>query len=90
MQNTWHRKENTDAEEAIENFDTTVKENTKCKKTRTQNIQEIQDSMRRPNLRIKGIDDNEDFQLKRPVNILSKIIGENFSNLKKEMQMNIE
>jgi hypothetical protein len=46
--------------------------------------------MRRPNLRIKGIDDNEDFQLKRPVNILSKIIGENFSNLKKEMQMNIE
>ena len=27
----------------------------------TQNIQEIQDTMRRPNLRIIGIDENEDF-----------------------------
>ena len=56
----------------------------------TQNIQEIQDTMTRSNIRITGVEESEDFQLKRPVNILSKIIGENFSNLKKEMQMNIE
>jgi hypothetical protein len=45
--------------------------------------------MRRPNLRTIGIDANEDFQLKGPVNIFNKIIEENFPNLKKEMPMNI-
>ena len=44
-----------EAEDTIENIDTTVKENAKCKKLLTQNIQEIQDTMRRPNLRIIGI-----------------------------------
>ena len=44
------------AEDTIENIDTTIKENEKCKKLLTQNIQEIQDTMRRPNLRITGID----------------------------------
>ena len=34
-------------EDTIENIDTTVKENTKCKKILTQNIQEIWDTMRR-------------------------------------------
>ena len=37
-------------EVTIENIDTTVKENTKCRTPLTQNIQEIQDTMRRPNL----------------------------------------
>ena len=40
--------------------------------------------MRRPNLRIIGVDENEDFQLKEPANIFNKIIEENFPNLKKE------
>jgi prefoldin subunit 5 len=77
------------AEDAIENIDTTVKENAKGKKFLTQNIQEIQDTMRRPNLRIIDIDEKRDFQLKGPVNIFNKIIEENFPNLKKEMPMNI-
>ena len=47
------------AEDSIENISTTIKENTKCKKILTQNIQEIQDTMRRPNLRIIGLDKNE-------------------------------
>jgi hypothetical protein len=46
--------------------------------------------MRKPNLQIIGIDENEDFQPKRPVNIFNKIIEENFPNLKKEMLMNIK
>jgi hypothetical protein len=46
--------------------------------------------MRRPNLRIIGIHENEDFQLKGPVNIFNKIIEENFHNLKKEIPMNIQ
>jgi hypothetical protein len=48
------------------------------------------DTMRRPNLQIIGIDENEDFQPKRPVNIFNKIIEDNFPNLKKEMFMNIK
>jgi hypothetical protein len=65
-------------EDSIQNMGTTIKENTKCKKILTQNIKEIQDTMRRPNLWIIGIDENEDFQLKGPVNIFNKNIEENF------------
>ena len=46
------------------------------KKILTQNIQEIQDTMRRPNLWIIGVDENEDFQHKGPANIFNKIIEE--------------
>jgi hypothetical protein len=51
---------------------------------------EIQDTMRRPNLQITGIDENEDFQLKGLANIFNKIVEENFTNLKKEIPMNIQ
>jgi TolA-binding protein len=49
------------AKGSIEHMDTTIKENAKCKKMLTKNIQEIQNTMRRPNLRIIDIDENEDF-----------------------------
>jgi hypothetical protein len=80
----------TGAEDSIENMGTTIKEKAKCKKILTQNIQEIQDTMRRPNLQTIGVDENEDFKLKGPANIFNKIIEENFPNLKKEMPMNIQ
>jgi hypothetical protein len=74
-----------DAGDATEHTDTTVKENAKSKKILTQNIQEIQDTMKRPNLRILGIEQREDSQLKRPVNFFNKILEE---NQKKEISMN--
>jgi hypothetical protein len=46
--------------------------------------------MRRPNLRIIDIEESEDSQLNGPVNIVNKIIEENFPNLKKEMSINIQ
>jgi hypothetical protein len=46
--------------------------------------------MKRQNLRLTGIEENEDYQPKGPVNIFNKIIEENFLNLKKEMPMNIK
>ena len=49
------------AEDSIENTDTTVKENAKYKKTITQNIQVIRDTMRRPNVLIIRVDEKEDF-----------------------------
>jgi hypothetical protein len=84
------KKESPGEEDSIENISTTVKENGKCKKILTQNIQEIQDTMRRPNLQIIGVDVNEDFQLKGPANVFNKIVEENFPKLKKEMLMNIQ
>jgi hypothetical protein len=45
--------------------------------------------MRRQNLRIIGIEESEDSQIKGLVNIFNKIVDENFPNLKKEMPMNI-
>ena len=62
------------AGDSIENISTIIKENGKCKKILTQNIQEIQNTMRRQKGRIMGIDEKDDFQLKGPVNVFSKII----------------
>ena len=56
----------------------TAKENAKLKKLLTPKIQKILDTMRRASLRIIGIEDSKDFQLKGPVNIFNKSIGENF------------
>ena len=46
--------------------------------------------MSKPNLRIIGIEESEDFQLKGPVNVFNKIIEEHFPKLKKEMLTNIQ
>ena len=46
--------------------------------------------MKRPNLRIIGIQESENSQLKGPVNIFNKIIDTTFPNLKKEMPINIQ
>ena len=45
--------------------------------------------MKRPNLKIIGIEEGEESQLKWPENI-NKIIEENFPNLKEEMVINVQ
>jgi hypothetical protein len=57
----------------------------KCKKILT-----VQDIIRRTNLRIIGINERNNFQLKGSVNIFNNIIDDYFPNLKKEMPMNIQ
>jgi hypothetical protein len=46
--------------------------------------------MRRPNLPIIGVDENEDFQNKGQAYFFNKIIEEMFPNLRTEMPMNIQ
>jgi uncharacterized membrane protein len=58
------------------------------KKAINNSLKEIQENTAKQ-VRIIGIDKNEDFQLKGPVNISYKII-EDFPNLKKEMPMSIQ
>jgi hypothetical protein len=53
-------------------------------------IQEIQDTIKRPNLRIIGIEENEGSHLKGPKNVFNKIIEENFPNLKKEVAIKVQ
>jgi hypothetical protein len=48
-------------EDTIDYIDTTVKEDQSVKTFLTPNIQEIQDTMKRPNLRIIGIEEDKDF-----------------------------
>jgi hypothetical protein len=65
--------------EKKEDIDTSVKENRNFKKFLTQNIQEIQDRMKRSNQRTIGIEEGEESQFKGPENIFNKIIKESFS-----------
>jgi hypothetical protein len=60
-----------------------VKENGECKRLLTQNIQEIQDTVKRLNLKIIGIKEKKDSPFKVPVNIFNKNIKEKCLNLKK-------
>jgi hypothetical protein len=46
--------------------------------------------MKRPNLRIIRIEENEDTQVKGPENVFNKIIEENFLTLKKEMDIKVQ
>ena len=72
----------------LEETDTTVKENSKHKKLLTQSIQEIQDTMKSPNLRIIEIEENEDSHLKVPENVFNKIIERKKTKQKTNKQTN--
>jgi phosphatidate phosphatase PAH1 len=59
-------------------------------KTRERNVQELTDSIKRPNLRIMGIEEGEEVQTKGIHNIFNKIITENFPNLEKVMPIQVQ
>ncbi len=79
-----------DTEDTIEKINTLIKENSKTNKFSSQNIQEIWDTIKRPNLRIIGIEEGEEVQLNGPENIFNKIIEENFPNLKKDIPLKVQ
>jgi chromosome segregation ATPase len=54
-------------------------------KTCEKKMQELTDSIKRPNLTIMGIEEGEEVQAKGMHNIFNKIITENFPNLEKMM-----
>ena len=76
-------------EYAIEDIDTLVKEKTKRRKHLTQNIQEIQDTMKISNQGMQEIEEDDNSQLKETEKHL-KITEENFDNLKKAMAINVQ
>ena len=46
--------------------------------------------MRRPNMRIIGIEEGKEYQLRGTVNIFNKTVEENFPSLKNDMTMSIK
>jgi hypothetical protein len=62
----------------------------KQRKTCENKIQELADSIKRPNLRIMGIEEGEEVQAKGMYNIFNKIITENFPNQEKTMPIQVE
>jgi phosphatidate phosphatase PAH1 len=58
-------------------------------KTCEKKMQELTDSIKRPNLRIMGIEEGEEVQAKGMHNIFNKIITENFQNLEKTMPIQV-
>jgi hypothetical protein len=53
-------------------------------------MQELTDSIKRPNLRIIGIEEGEEVQAKGIHNIFNQIITENFPNLEKTMPIQVQ
>ena len=49
-----------ETKDTIEEINTLIKENSKSNKFLTQNVQEIWDTMKRPNLRIVGVEEGEE------------------------------
>jgi hypothetical protein len=47
-------------------------------------MQDIWETMRRPNLQIMGVEEGEEIQTKGIDNLFNRIIAENFPNLEKE------
>ena len=77
-------------EDTIEKINALIKEISKSNKFSSQNIQEIWDTIKKPNLRIIGIEEGEELQIKGPENIFNKIIEENFPNLKNDIPMKVQ
>jgi chromosome segregation ATPase len=59
-------------------------------KTCEKKMQEFTDSIKRPNLRIMGIEEGEEVQAKEMHNIFNKIITENFPNLEKAVPIQMQ
>jgi hypothetical protein len=53
-------------------------------------MQELTDSIKRPNLRIMGIEEGEEVQAKGMHNIFNKIITESIPNLEKTMPLQVQ
>jgi hypothetical protein len=63
-----------------------VKQHKICEKK----MQELTDCIKRPNLRIMGIEEGEEVQAKGMCNMFNKIITENFPNLEKTMPIQVQ
>ena len=74
----------------IEEIEPSVKINVEAKIFLTQNILRIQETIKRPNLRIIETEEDEESQLPGPENIFNKITEEKYPNLKNKMSIKVQ
>jgi uncharacterized protein YoxC len=71
-------------EDKVEELDQTVKDHESMLRKYKWNMQEIWDTMKRPNLGIMGVEEGEEIQNKGTENLFNRIIAEQFPNLETE------
>ena len=77
-------------EDKIFNLQNKVDQTEKMVWNHAQNLQELWDIMKRPNLRIIGIEEGTEKQTKGMYNLFNEIISENFQNQKNEMEYQVQ
>jgi prophage DNA circulation protein len=71
-------------ENKVEELDQTVKDHERMLRIYEWNVQDIWDTMKRPNLQTMGVEAKQEIQTKGTDNLFNRIIAENFPELKKE------
>ena len=79
-----------DNEDKIFNFENKVTPTENMVRNHELNLQELWDIMKRTNLRIIRIEEGTELQTKGMNNLFNKIISENFSSLKNEMENQLQ
>jgi hypothetical protein len=70
-------------EDKVKELEQTVKDHERMLRKHKWNMQDIWDTMKRPNLQISGIEEGKEIQAKGTDNLFNNIIAENFPNLEK-------
>jgi uncharacterized coiled-coil protein SlyX len=71
-------------EDKVEELGQTVKDHERMLRKYKQSMQDIWNTMKRPNLQSMGIEEGEEIQTKGIDNLFNRIIAENFPNIRKE------
>jgi uncharacterized coiled-coil protein SlyX len=74
-------------EDKVEELNQTIKDHKRMLRKYEWDMQDIWDTIKRPNLQIMGIEEGEEIQTKGIDNLFNRIIAENFPNLKKVTQV---
>jgi hypothetical protein len=74
----------------VEELDQTVKDYERMLRKYEQNMQDIWDTIKRPNLQIMGVEEGREIQTKGIDNLFNRIIAEKFPNLEKEKVTQVE
>jgi predicted nucleic acid-binding Zn-ribbon protein len=77
-------------EDKVEELDQTVKDHERMLRKYKWNMQDIWDTMKRPNLGIMSVEEAEEIQAKGIDNLVNRIIAENFLNLEKESVTHVQ
>ncbi|KAG3259357.1 hypothetical protein H1C71_028936, partial [Ictidomys tridecemlineatus] len=78
-----------DNEDKIYHLEKSLANSERLVKNHEKNIQEIWDNIKKPNLRVIGIEEGTEIQTKGMSNLLNEIITENFPEIKKETDIQI-